>query len=147
MKGIATAVILQNMLDAGTQEGHNLRNLLKSMLSHPIKLAATFFFAPILLIKVASSVESPGRRMIAYIGISFSILLAYCAGTFLGSIAGAIFITANIGVLAGIGFIVGTSFSIFLSVLFCFLILNATSFLFLKISTQEVIDHLKEISQ
>lgn len=147
MKGIASAIILQNMLDAGTKEGKNIRSLLKSVLSHPLKLAATFIFAPILLIKVASKVENRGRRIIAYTGLSLSILLSYCAGTFLGTMAGAIFVTTNIGILAGFGFLIGTSFSIFLSVLFCFLILNSTSFLFLKISTQEVIDHLKEISK
>jgi uncharacterized membrane protein YhiD involved in acid resistance len=64
----------------------------------------------------------------------------------LGTLVGAAFVASHIGILAGLGFFFGTTVSIYLSVIFSIIVFNAISFVFLKVSTQEVVDYLNEIS-
>lgn len=96
--------------------------------------------------RLAVTVRNPLRRAIATIGLIFAVTLAYLAGTFLGTVAGAFFVMSNIGILAGVGFFVGSFLSVFLSLTFSVFVLNAVSFLFLKLSTQEVVDYLQSLS-
>lgn len=74
------------------------------------------------------------------------VSLAWVAGTFLRTIVGAFFVATYVGVLAGIGFILGASISVFLSATCIIFILNATSWLFLKMSSEDVLEHLRTIS-
>lgn len=127
-------------------EKSNLAQIFQKVAAHPIKMVAAFFTAPFLIIRVAFKVKNPIRRVIAVTGLALSIFLAYGAGTYLGKTAGAFFIMFNVGFLTGLGFLFGSILSVFLSVSFSIFVLNSVSLLFLKMSTQEVVDYLNKIS-
>ena len=129
-----------------SKEKSKIGAVFKKIAGYPIKVLATFIAAPILIIKIAWKVKNPTRRAIAIVGLFFSLALSYIAATFLGSFAGAIFVATHIGILVGIGFLVGTTLSVYLSVIFSIIVLNTVSFIFLKISAQEIVDYLHEIS-
>jgi hypothetical protein len=132
--------------DDASKEKSKFAAVFKKVIGHPVKVVASFVTAPILVIRIAWTVKNPVRRTIAIVGLLLSLALSYVAATFLGTLAGAAFVASNIGILAGIGFFVGTTLSVYLSVIFSILVFNAVSFVFLKISAQEVVDHLNEIS-
>ena len=144
-KGVIETM-LGAVLDDASKEHSRLKIMFKQVVSHPIKLVAAFITAPILILRLAMTVQNPLRRAIAIIGLIVAITFAYLAGTFLGTAAGALFVMSNIGILSGIGFFVGSFLSVFLSLAFSVFILNAVSFLFLKLSTQEVVDYLQGLS-
>lgn len=129
-----------------SNEKNKSREVFKKIAGHPVKVLATFLTAPILVVKVAWQVKNPIRRLIAILGLLVSILLSYVAATFLGTLAGVLFVASNIGYIAAFGFWMGATLSVYLSVIFSILVLNATSFIFLKISSQEVVEYLNEIS-
>jgi len=129
-----------------SKEKSKIGSVYKKIASHPIKVLASFVTAPFLVIRIAWKVNNPIRRAIAVIGLLLSLVCSYIAATFLGTLAGAAFVASNIGILAGIGFLVGTTLSIYLSVIFSIIVFNAVSYVFLKISSQEVVDYLNEIS-
>ena len=146
MLGGTAISLIEKVVDSSSEEGKNFRSTVKVLLSHPIKLIASYFTAPFLLFRIALNVKSPVRRWIAIVGIFLSVVAAYVAGTFLGTLAGLALVTTKIGFLFGIGFLVGSFVSILFTVLFQLLVLNFISYLFLKLNTQEVIDYLNEIS-
>ena len=146
MHATTAAILLKKLFDTTSKESGNFRRVLKEIASHPIKMVATFLTAPFLLLRIAKNVEDPTRRKIAITGITVSLIFAYLAGTFLGTIAGAALIAANIGIFFGLAFLIGTSLSVFLSVAFSFLVLNFVSLLFLKMNKQEIIKHLDKES-
>lgn len=113
---------------------------------HPIKMLAAFFSAPVLIVRLALVVKNPWRRAIAIIGLIFAIFFSYLSGTFLGDFVGAMLVISEIGILVGLGFLFGSMLSVFLSLTFSVLVLNSVSFLFLKLSSQEVVDYIKKIS-
>ncbi len=123
-----------------------LSKAVRSVIRHPIKVIASFFFAPFLAIKVACTAKNPIRRVIAIIGILLGTLLAWAAGTFLGTVVGAIFMYSNFGFLMGLGFLVGTALSFVLSVTFMILTFNASTWIFLHMSSDEVIAYLNSLS-
>jgi hypothetical protein len=129
-----------------TKERNKVAEILKAIASHPIKVLASFIAAPILIIKIALIVKSPIRRAIAIVGLLVSLLLSYLAASIFGSLAGAIFIASHVGILAGIGFFLGATIWVYLSVIFSILVFNSVSFLFLKVSSQDVVDYLQKIS-
>jgi hypothetical protein len=120
--------------------------IFKKIASHPVKVLASFLAAPFLVFKIAMIVKNPIRRAIATIGLLSALVLSYVSATFLGSVIGALFIATHISVLAGIGFLFGTTVSVYLSVIFSIIVFNAVSFVFLKVSSQEIVDYLNEIS-
>ena len=132
--------------DDASKEKSKFGSVFKKIAGHPLKILASFIAAPFLVIRIAWSVKNPVRRIIAIIGLLLSLVLSYVAATLLGTLAGAAFVASNIGIIAGIGFLVGTTLSIYLSVIFSIIVFNAVSFIFLKISAQEVVDYLNEIS-
>ena len=144
-KGVIETM-LGAVLDDASKEHSRLKIMFKQVVSHPIKLVAAFITAPILILRLAMTVQNPLRRVIAITGLIFAITFAYLAGTFLGTAAGALFVWSNIGFLSAVGFFVGSFLSVFLSLAFSVFILNAVSFLFLKLSTQEVVDYLQGLS-
>lgn len=130
--------------DQTSIEGSKVKAVIKAIRSYPFKVIATFFVAPFLLLRLAFRVENPFRRTMAVCGILLSIVFAYVAGTFLGSLAGALFILSHYGPLMAVGFLIGSTVSVIFTVTFIIIILNSTSWLFLHLSSQEVIDHLAE---
>ncbi len=76
-----------------------------------------------------------------------AILLAYGAGTVIGSLSGAWLIATQVGVFMAAGFLIGSMLSVFLSLVFCIFVFNSVSFVFLKMSSQEVVDYLDSISK
>lgn len=128
-------------------EKSKIKVVFDKLKSYPIKILASFITAPFLILRIASMVENPVRRYIAIAGLILSLLCSYGVSTFLGSVLGALFVASHIGILAGIGVLVGTTVSVFLSVILTVAIFNTVSFIFLKVSTQEVVDYLNEISK
>jgi hypothetical protein len=129
-----------------TREKSKIGEILKKIAAHPFKVLATFIAAPFLVIKIALIVKNPIRRAISIVGLLISILLSYVAATFLGSLVGALFVASHVGIIAGIGFLFGTALSVYLGVIFSIIVLNSVSFIFLKLSSQEVVDYLQKIS-
>lgn len=125
-----------------SSERGNINTVFKRIAGHPVKIIASFLSAPILIAKIAWQAKNPTRRFVAFFGLLLSILLAYGAATLIGSLVGALFIASHVG----IGFFLGTGISIYLSVIFSILTLNSVAFLFLKLSSQDVLDYLSEIS-
>lgn len=143
------ATLLQSIFGAVSKEagnGSSLSSIIKSVVRYPIKTIATFFTAPILILRLALTVKNPIRRLIAVVGLLISILLAYLAGTFLGSVVGAIFIFSHVGPLVAAGFLLGSTLSVVLSVAFTLFVFNATSWLFLHMSSEDVVEHLRSAS-
>ena len=138
--------MLGAILDDASKEHSRVKVMFKSVLSHPIKMLAAFFSAPFLIIRLAIVVKNPWRRSIAVIGLFLAIMMAYLSGTFLGTFVGAMFVMSGIGFFVGLGFLFGSLMSVFLSLIFSVLVLNAVSYIFLKLSTQEVVDYLHNIS-
>jgi hypothetical protein len=134
------------LAENASNEKSNIGAVLKKIAGHPLKVLAAFVTAPFLVFKIVWTVKNPIRRTIAIVGLLLSLVLSYVAATLLGTLAGAAFVASHIGILAGIGFLVGTTLSVYLSVIFSIIVFNAVSYVFLKISTQEVVDYLHEIS-
>ena len=139
--------ILDAILSDASQERSKLKRIFQSIASHPIKMSAAFFAAPFLIVRLAVTVRNPWRRTIAIVGLVLAVVLAYLAGTFLGTVAGALLVMSGVGVLVGLGFLVGTFLSVFLSLSFSLIVLNTVSLLFLKMSSKEVVDYLKSLSK
>ena len=136
-----------SIISSDSTKGKNkFTEALKFIAAHPIKVLAAYIFAPILIIKIALTVKNPLRRTIAVSGFIIAIILSYTSATFLGSLVGSFFIGTHFGFLAGIGFLFGTAVSVFLSVVFCVFVFNSISFIFLRMSSQDVVDYLDEIS-
>ena len=133
--------------DEASQEGQRARSVLRSIAAYPIKLLATFIFGPVLIIRVAWKAENPVRRLIAVVGLAVAIACAYLAVGFLGTMTAAALTLATFGWFAAIGVLLGTTISVYFSVALSILAFNAVCFFFLKMSQQEIINYLKEITQ
>ncbi|MFC0709970.1 hypothetical protein [Azorhizophilus paspali] len=131
--------------NAANEKGR-LGEVFHRIASHPVKVLASFIMAPVLIVRIAFLVKDPRRRLVAIVGLLLSVLLSYGAATFLGTLVGAAFVASHIGLLAGIGFLFGTTLSVYLSVVFSIVVFHAVSFVFLKIGSQEVLDYLRDIS-
>ena len=127
--------------------GSSVRAAATSVLRYPLKAVAAFFTAPFLAFRVARVAKNPVRRLIAGVGLFIAMLAGWFAGTALGTAAGALLIASHVGLLWGLAFFVGTSISVVMSVAFSFLVLNATAWLFLHISSEEVVEYLRSISE
>lgn len=129
-----------------SKEKSKIGTVFKQIYGYPIKIIATYIFAPFLMIRMACVVKSLLRRIIAIIGLLLSLVASYGAATFLGTLAGAALVASKIGWLVGAGFFIGTTFSVVLSVIFSIIVFNSVSFLFLKLNSQEVIDYLNTVA-
>lgn len=138
--------LLETVINEASQEKSKIKLLFQQIASHPIKLIMSFIAAPFLIARLALTIKNPIRRLISVVGLLLSVFCAYIAGTVLGTATGALFIMSNIGFFVGIGFFLGSFISLFLSVAFSILVLNSVSFIFLKMSSQEVVDYLEKIS-
>lgn len=132
----------------GTAAGQSsVASAIRSVVRAPLKAIAAFLFAPFLVLRVASIATDSRRRWVAAVGMFLAAILALVAGTFLGTLTGTFLIANLFGWGAAFGFLVGTTFSVVLTVTFQVLVLNATCFLFLGLSSAEVVDHLKRMSE
>ncbi len=134
------------MKDDLSREKSKIGTVFKQIYGYPIKIIATYIFAPFLMVRMACIVKSPLRRLIAIVGLLLSLIASYAAATFLGTLAGAAFVASKIGWVVGAGFIIGTTFSVVFSVIFSIIVFNSVSFLFLKLNSQEVLDYLNTVS-
>ncbi len=125
-------------------ENSRIKSMAKAIWGYPIKVIAMYFAAPFLIFNIARLTKNRIRRLIAIAGLSLSFLLSYAAATILGSFAGFLFIASKIGILAALGFLIGTTLSLYLSVIFSIIVFNSVSFLFLKLTSEEVVEHLKQ---
>lgn len=121
--------------------------VLRSVLRAPIKAIGAFLFAPFLIFRVARHAADTKRKWVAGLGLFIGAIFSYAAGTFLGGLAGAYLMGSLFGFWTGVGFFVGTSLSVVLTVTFQVLVLNATCFLFLGLSSAEVVEYLKSVSE
>ena len=138
--------LLKSSLESASKEKGRTGKILNDLIRHPIKVVASFIFAPFLIIKIAMKVNNPIRRFLAILGLLVSFICSYIAGTAIGTFAGAVFVATHIGFLTAAGFILGTTISVIMSVLFSIVVFNSVSFLFLKMNNEEVINYLDEIS-
>ena len=127
-------------------ESKNLSDIANKIIQYPIKVIAAFFTAPFLLYKIIKRVENPKRRFIAKVGLVVGIIGAYFAGTLLGTTVAALLIVTKVGLIMGFAFWVGTALSVFLTVLFQFLVFNFIAFIFLHMSSEEVLNYLDDFS-
>ena len=127
-------------------ESRNLSGISTAIFRQPIKVIAAFFVAPFLLFRIIRRAENPRRRAMAKLGLAVGLVGAYLAGTFLGTTAAALLITVKVGLIMGLAFWVGTALSVFLTVLFQLLVFNLITYGFLHMSSEEVMQHLHDIS-
>lgn len=134
-------VAINNSASTGSNK---LWATLKTLLSHPLKVVAAFLIAPFLCISIALSTKSIFRKVFAVVGLLTALGLSYLTSIYLGKLVGAALVASNFGFALGLAFLFGTAISVTLSVLFSILVFNATSYLFLKMNTEEVIEYLRE---
>lgn len=121
--------------------------VLRSVVRTPLKAIGAFVFAPFLVLRIVAMARDPRRKWIAAIGLFLAAVLSLGAGTFLGSLTGALLIGEFFGMGKAAVFLIGTSFSVVLTVTFQVLVLNATCFLFLGLSSEEVVEYLQRASE
>lgn len=127
-------------------EGSKIKEIFKSIYRYPIKLLATYILSPFLIILIVKNSKlSTPKRIIAMLGVTISIIAGYASFTFLGTFGGSIFIASQIGILSGFGFLLGTLFSVYLTVIFCILLINFFCTIFLKLSSDDVVHYLESL--
>lgn len=148
--GASSISLLSRSIDAIADDASSgkskIKAITKTIAQYPFKILASFIMAPFLLVRMAWKVKSIPRRIFAIIGIILAVISSYAAGTTVGSITGALFIGSHVSWLVGLGFLIGSTLSIFLSVLFSFTIFASTSYLFLKMNNEDLLSYLDEIS-
>lgn len=146
-----TAGLIASGMEAIKKSGEKGQNafasVTASIMRYPIKVIAAFLVAPFLVVRIAWGAQNTSRRWVATVGLLVAVLLAYAAATLLGTLAGTAFMLSKFGLLMALGFLLGTSLSFVLSVAFSILVLNSTSWLFLHLSSEDVISYLKKISE
>ena len=143
MIGGNTAKLLENVVKSDSKK---LSGISRSIFRQPIRVLASFFTAPFLLWKIIQRVENPNRRRIAKIGLVAGIIVAYLAGGFLGTATAALLIATYVGLIAGLAFWLGTAVSVFFTVVFQIFVFNLISFMFLHLSSEDVLEYLHEVS-
>jgi len=141
------ASALESIPRSASSGNSSFAAVVRSVIRAPLKAIAAFIFAPFLVLRVDAIATDSRRKWIAAIGLFLASILSLAAGTFLGSLAGAFLVNTLFGPLMAIGFLLGTAFSVVLTVTFQVLVLNATCFLFLGLSSEEVVDYLKSTSE
>lgn len=147
---LKAATMLGGMLSSGkselNKESQKFTSITKKILTYPVRLIATFIFAPFLLIKtVLHSDSSIGRKFIAIFGLILAGLATYFLTTFV-TISLAAIIKANLGWFSLIGYGFGVFFTAWVSILIQIGIFNFISTLILKVSQQEVLQYLNELA-
>ncbi|WP_323587393.1 hypothetical protein [Aliarcobacter butzleri] len=140
-----TLLTMEKGKDEIKKESANYQSLFKKILTYPIKIIATFFLSPFLLIGVIFSSETTFfRKIIAFSGLIIATLASYFL-VLLGFWAITNFVLNTLGWLSSIGFIVSFWFTSWVSILIQIAIFNFISTVTLKISQKQVLDYLKSL--
>lgn len=119
----------------------------KSIVRYPLKAIATLLFAPLLAIRVARVAKTPARRFIAGVGLPIAVITAYVAGTWTGTVTFALFMLTKFGFFVGVAVVMSSLVSVIVSTAIILMTFNATCLLFLKMSSEDVVAHLRSVSQ
>lgn len=150
LKTIAAALLTKAVSASSNSIKENknpLTTTIKAVYRYPLKVFATFLMAPYLAWCVARRASDPARRRIAGIGLFVSILMGWFAGTFIGTMTGSLIVASHFGLFWGLSFLAGTTVSAILSVTFSAITLNATAYLFFNLSSEDVVEHLRQIAE
>lgn len=139
--------VLEMLMKRRARGGSSLGGAIAAVVRLPFRAIAAFFTAPFLAFRVAAVAKNPVRRAIAGVGLFIAMLAGWFAGTFLGTTTAALLIAAKVGLFWGFAFFIGTTISVVLSVAFSYLVLSATSYFFLQMSSEDVVEYLRSISE
>jgi len=136
------------------KEQSKMRGIIESIWRYPVQTIALFLFAPIILIRILiKSFKSHHKKAsklkiaITIFGFLTATFLALAGGTFLGSFLGFLFLSSKIGFISAFLFLIGTSTSVLFTVAFQIFIFNSFALLFVKMSQDEVIEHLDSLTE
>lgn len=150
LKSIAIALLTKAVSASSNSIKANqnpLTTTIKAIYRYPLKLFATFLMAPYLAWCVARRASDPTRRRIAGIGLFISVLMGWFAGTLIGTLTGTLIVASHFGFFWGLSFLAGTTVSVILSVTFSAITLNATAYLFFHLSSEDIVEHLRQIAE
>lgn len=149
LKNLAIALLSKTVSASSNsiKEHQNPLTTIKAVHRYPLKILATFVMAPYLTWSVARRASDPARQRIAGIGLFISVLMSWLAHTLIGSLAGSLIVASHFGSFWGLSFLVGTKISLIIRVAFSLMVFNATAYLFFHLSSQEIVEHLREISE
>lgn len=119
----------------------------RAIASSPFQVIAAFFAAPFLLLSVAWTGGQNHdfiRRAMAIVGLALSIIFVYAVNIYFLGFSMTLLIVDNIGLLAAIVFAFGFLFGSYVSVSMLILAFWFICFLFLKMTSQEVADYLRD---
>ncbi len=147
---LIAAEMLNKMMSSGKneleKEKTNYESLFKRIITYPIKLIATFVFAPFLLIKtILNSNNSFFRKLIAIFGLILAAIGSYYLST-LGITVIALIVKEYLGFFSFLGYIAALMFTSWVGIFIQIGIFNFISTITLKISQQEVINYLDELA-
>lgn len=128
------------------RESGKISLFFKKLFSYPITIIASFVFSPILMLRVILFSKSRAKKFIAIAGLLFAFLVSYTIVTGLGIYFWFGIFAKNFGILSGVGFLLGSSFSVVITVTICTIVFNFICFVFLKMNNDEVIQYLKDSS-
>ncbi len=149
LKNIAIALLSKTVSASSNsikEHPNPLATTIKAAHRYPLKVLATFVIAPYLTWSVARRATDPARRRIAGLGLFVSVLMGWLAHTLVGSLAGSLIVASHFGSFWGLSFLVGTKISVIIRVAFSLTVFNSTAYLFFHLSSQEIVEHLREIS-
>ncbi len=127
-------------------ESKNHASLFKRLINYPVKLIATFIFAPIILVKVIShSDSSVMRKLIAIIGLVLAGLAVYSL-TFTITVGLGFVIKSQLGIFTATAYTVSIFVTAWLSLLIQVAIFNTISTVMLKITQSEVLEYLNDLT-
>lgn len=124
----------------------------RSILRYPIKTVAAFLLAPILAFRVACVAKDPIRRVIAGVGLVLAVVVAWVVVVWTGRLLFQLIVYLEIVYWLGpwdaivfllFGSIVGVPVGIVLAAV----ALNATAWFFLHMSSEEVVEYLRSLSE
>lgn len=130
-----------------SRETGKIGAVFKAIASYPFQIIAAFFAAPFLLLCIAWTGGQNHdfiRRTVAIVGLVLSIIFVYVVHIYFLGLSMTLLIVDNIGLLAAIVFAFSFLFGSYVSVSVVILVFWFICFLFLKMTSQEVADSLRD---
>lgn len=131
------------------QEQSRVRLFFKKFYQRPLSWILTLLFAPLIMVsaiyKIMRKVFTQKglikklKLFILLSGLCSAGILSWIAGGYLGTISGFFLITNLFGCITGFSFVLGTTFSVVITIVFQIIIFNLMCFFFLKIGKDSVI--------
>lgn len=124
----------------------------RSILRYPLKTIAAFLMAPILAFGVACVANDPIRRVIAGVGLVLAVVVAWVVlvwtGKLLVQFLGILGIVGWLGPWDAIVFLLfGSIVVVPVGIVLAAVALNATAWFFLHMSSEEVVEYLRSLSE